>query len=177
MQYLKWAHMRWEDPYSPVNYVCEECGVLIPHAKKRWMVERGEWRPTAPGNGKHASFHIWAAYSYSPNASWENLRDEFLEAKSDPEALKTFVNTVLGESWEDDYAAKVGADSLLERAEFYEKRMIPAEASALTIGCDVQDNRLSLSVWAWGREEEGWLIDRQVIHGDPSRTEPWNQLD
>jgi phage terminase large subunit GpA-like protein len=177
MQYLKWSHMRWDDQYSPVHYVCEQCGVLIPHSKKRWMVERGKWRATAPGNGKHASFHVWAAYSYSPNASWDNLRDEFLEAKSDPEALKTFVNTVLGESWEDDYAAKVGADSLLERAEFYEHRMIPAEASALTIGCDVQDNRLSLSVWAWGREEEGWLIDRQVIHGDPSRPEPWKQLD
>ena len=52
---------------------CEKCGVMIPHAKKRWMVERGEWRGTGPFNGKHAGFHIWAAYSYSPNAAWSNL--------------------------------------------------------------------------------------------------------
>jgi phage terminase large subunit GpA-like protein len=47
----------------------------------------------------------------------------------------------------------------------------------LTIGCDVQDDRLSLSVWGWGREEEGWLIDRVKIYGDPSRGEVWKQLD
>ena len=180
MQYLKWSNVKWmdNDP-DTASYACENCGVWIPAAKKRWMVERGEWRPTAPGNGKHVSFHIWAAYSYSPNATWPNLVEEFLDAKNDAEQLKTFVNTVLGETWEDEYASKVGADSLLERAatEEYQHRELPSEALALTIGCDVQDDRLSLSVWGWGREEEGWLIDRVKIYGDPSRPEVWKQLD
>jgi len=142
-------------------------------------VERGEWRPTAPGNGKHIGFHIWAAYSYSPNASWSNLVEEFLDAKHDAEQLKTFVNTVLGETWEDEYASKIGADSLMERAakETYKQHCPPVEGLALTVGCDVQDDRLSLSVWAWGREEEGWLIDRVKLYGSPSRPEVWAQLD
>ena len=80
------------------------------------MVERGEWRATNPGNGKHVGFHIWSAYSYSPNASWSNLVEEFLESKQDPEQLKTWINTVLGETWEDEYASKVGAEALMERA-------------------------------------------------------------
>ena len=180
MQYLKWPNIKWrdEDP-STASYACEGCGVWIPHTKKRWMVERGEWRPTAPGNGKHVSFHIWAAYSYSPNATWPNLVEEFLDAKADAEQLKTFVNTVLGETWEDEYASKVGADALSERssAEEYQQGQVPSEALLLTIGCDVQDDRLSLSVWGWGREEEGWLIDRVKIYGDPSRKEVWKQLD
>ena len=29
----------------------------------------------------------------------------------------------------------------------------------------------------WGREEQGWLIDRVVIYGDPSRPDVWKQLD
>jgi phage terminase large subunit GpA-like protein len=180
MQYLKWPNIRWTDgDPSTAGYCCESCGVIIPHSKKRWMVERGEWRATAPGNGKHVGFHIWAAYSYSPNATWPNLVEEFLDAKNDAEQLKTFVNTVLGETWEDEYASKVGADSLLERAadETYQQYVPPVEALALTIGCDVQDDRLSLSVWGWGREEEGWLIDRVKIYGSPSRPEVWKQLD
>ena len=180
MQYLKWANIRWinNDP-DTASYACEGCGVLIPHSKKRWMVERGEWRPTAPGNGKHVSFHVWAAYSYSPNATWPNLVEEFLDAKNDAEQLKTFVNTVLGETWEDEYASKVGADALSERAatEEYQQGIAPADCLLLTIGCDVQDDRLSLSVWGWGREEQGWLIDRVVIYGDPSRPDVWKQLD
>ncbi|MEK9870160.1 MAG: phage terminase large subunit family protein, partial [Gammaproteobacteria bacterium] len=180
MQYLKWPNIKWrDDDPSTASYACEGCGVWIPHTKKRWMVERGEWRPTAPGNGKHVSFHIWAAYSYSPNATWPNLVEEFLDAKADAEQLKTFVNTVLGETWEDEYASKVGADALSERssAEEYQQGQVPSEALLLTIGCDVQDDRLSLSVWGWGREEEGWLIDRVKIYGDPSRKEVWKQLD
>lgn len=179
-QYLRWPNITWvdNDP-STASYKCENCSTLIPHAKKRWMIERGEWRPTAPGNGKHVGFHIWAAYSYSPNASWPQLVEEFLDAKSDPEALKTFVNTVLGEVWEDEYASKVGADSLLERAskEAYTQQTPPAGVLALTVGCDTQDDRLSLSVWGWGREEEAWLIDRVKLYGSPSRTEVWEQLD
>jgi len=180
MQYLKWPNMRWSDnDPSTAAYQCESCAELIPHAKKRWMVERGQWRPTSPGNGKHASFHIWAAYSYSPNASWSNLVEEFLDAKTDAEQLKTFVNTVLGEVWEDEYASKIGASALLERAakETYEHRIVPAQVLAITIGCDVQDDRLSLSVWGWGREEEAWLIDRAKLYGDPSRPDVWKQLD
>ena len=180
MQYLRWSNMTWRDnDPSTVTYKCESCSALIPHSKKRWMVERGEWRPTAPGNGKHASFHIWAAYSYSPNATWSNLVEEFLDSKSDAEQLKTFVNTVLGEVWEDEYASKIGASALLERAstETYTHRTVPDDALAITIGCDTQDDRLSLSVWGWGREEQGWLIDRIKLYGSPSRLEVWKQLD
>ncbi len=180
MQYLKWTNMRWTDgDPSTAAYCCEGCGVMIPHSKKRWMVERGEWRSTAAGNGKHVSFHIWAAYSYSPNATWANLVEEFLDAKNDAEQLKTFVNTVLGEVWEDEYASKIGAEALADRAsqEDYEHLVVPSKVLALTIGCDVQDDRLSLSVWGWGRDEEAWLIDRSKLYGDPARGEVWQQLD
>lgn len=180
MQYLRWGNIKWRDnDPDTASYACEGCGVWIPHTKKRWMVERGEWRPTAPGNGKHLSFHIWAAYSYSPNATWPSLVEEFLEAKNDAEQLKTFVNTVLGETWEDEYASKIGADALSERAstETYKQTVPPAEVLALTMGCDVQADRLSLSVWGWAREEEAYLVDRVKLYGDPTRPEVWAQLD
>jgi len=180
MQYLRWPNMRWEndDPLT-ASYACEECGELIPHSKKRWMVERGEWRPTQPGNGRHVGFHIWAAYSYSPNAEWSNLVEEFLLSKNDPEQLKTWINTTLGECWEDEYASKVGADGLMERAatENYKRGEPPNLALMLSLGCDVQDDRLSMSIWGIGRNEEMFLVDRKVIYGSPARADVWKQLD
>ena len=180
MQYLRWPNMRWQDDDpSTASYACEECGALIPHSKKRWMVERGEWRATQPGNGRHAGFHIWAAYSYSPNAEWSNLVEEFLLSKNDPEQLKTWINTTLGECWEDEYASKVGADGLMDRAanEKYEKGVPPKEVLMLSLGCDVQDDRLSMSVWGLGRNEEMYLVDRKVIYGSPARADLWKQMD
>ena len=180
MQYLRWAQIKWfDDDASTACYECEKCNEHIPHAKKRWMVERGEWRETKPGNGKHVGFHIWAAYSYSPNAAWSNLVEEFLEAKHDAEQLKTFVNTILGEVWEDEYASKVSGDSLMQRAaeEKYKQGSPPAEVLLLTCGCDCQDDRLSMSVWGVARDEEMYLVDRIVLHGSPSRPEVWKQLD
>ena len=180
MQYLRWPNMRWQDD-DPLtaSYACEECGALIPHSKKRWMVERGEWRATQPGNGRHAGFHIWAAYSYSPNAEWSNLVEEFLLSKNDPEQLKTWINTTLGECWEDEYASKVGAEGLMERAanEKYEKGVPPKEVLMLSLGCDVQDDRLSMSLWGIGRNEEMYLVDRKVIYGSPARADLWKQMD
>lgn len=178
MQYLKWPQIKWpEGEPAKAYYLCEVNGCEISHDRKRWMVERGEWRATAQGSGKHAGFHIWAAYSYSPNATWGILAAEFLEAKADPESLRTFVNTALGELWEEEYSAKVGADTLRSRAEAYEPNVVPARAVLLTAATDVQDNRLSTSVWAWADGEESWLVSRAVIYGDPARAEVWKQLD
>ena len=180
MQYLKWSNMKWRDnDPDTVAYACEDCGCLIPHSKKRWMVERGEWRATAPGNPKHVGFHIWAAYSYSPNASWSNLVEEFLQSKDDPEQLKTWINTILGDVWEDQYASKVGAEGLMERAslETYKQGTPPSSVLSLCLGCDVQDDRLSMSLWGIGRNEEMYLIDRKVIYGSPARADLWKQMD
>ena len=180
MQYLKWPNMKWRDnDPDTVAYACESCGCLIPHSKKRWMVERGEWRATAPGNSKHVGFHIWAAYSYSPNASWSNLVEEFLQSKNDPEQLKTWINTILGEVWEESAASKVSADGLMERASYekYKQGMPPSPVLSLCLGCDVQDDRLSMSLWGVGRNEEMYLVDRKVIYGSPARADLWQQMD
>jgi phage terminase large subunit GpA-like protein len=61
--------------------------------------------------------------------------------------------------------------------EAYEAGVVPDGVLLLTCGVDVQDNRLAVSVWGWGREEEGWLVHHSEVWGDPTRTEVWKQLD
>ena len=178
MQWLKWPQLKWENNEpSTAAYECEVCHERFAEIHKPAMLRRGEWRATAPSNGKTAGFQLSGLYSPLGWLSWADMVDDFLRAKTDAPMLKSFVNTRLAETWEEDFASKVSADGLLERCEHYEAAMVPEGGLALTVGVDVQDNRLAISVWAWGRDEEGWLLDHQEIYGDPSRQELWKQLD
>ena len=178
MQWLKWPQLKWEnnDP-ATAAYECEVCHERFAEIHKPAMLRNGEWRATAPSNGKTAGFQLSGLYSPLGWLSWADMVDDFLRAKADAPMLKSFVNTRLAETWEEDFASKVSADGLLDRCEHYQAAMVPEGGLALTVGVDVQDNRLAISVWAWGREEEGWLLDHQEIYGDPSRQELWKQLD
>lgn len=178
MQWLKWPQLKWDNNEpSTAAYECEVCHERFAEIHKPAMLRRGEWRATAPSNGKTAGFQLSGLYSPLGWLSWADMVDDFLRAKADAPMLKSFVNTRLAETWEEDFASKVSADGLLERCEHYEAAMVPEGGLALTVGVDVQDNRLAISVWAWGREEEGWLLDHQEIYGDPSRQDLWKQLD
>jgi phage terminase large subunit GpA-like protein len=184
MQWLKWPQLKWEhnDPSTAV-YECEHCGDRFAEIHKPAMLRQGEWRATAPSDGKTAGFQLSGLYSPLGWLSWADMVDDFLRAKSDAPMLKSFVNTRLAETWEEDFASKVSASALLERCEAYAPGKLPEGALAVTIGVDVQGgggsagDRLAVSVWAWGREEEGWLIDHQEIAGDPCKSEVWKQLD
>ena len=184
MQWLKWPQLKWEknDP-ATAAYECEVCKERFAEIHKPAMLRNGEWRATAPSNGKTAGFQLSGLYSPLGWLSWADMVDDFLRAKADAPMLKSFVNTRLAETWEEDFASKVSADVLLKRCEPYAAGQLPDGALAVTIGVDVQGgggsagDRLAVSVWAWGREEEGWLIDHQEIYGDPCRPEVWKQLD
>jgi len=93
-------YMQWpkEDP-GAAYFVCSENGCIIEHADKFQMLEGGEWIAEKEFTG-HASFHIWAAYSMSPNASWGQLAQEFVDAnRAGSLELQTFINTALGETF------------------------------------------------------------------------------
>jgi phage terminase large subunit GpA-like protein len=178
MEWLKWGQLKWADGQpETARYQCEHCGERFEEMHKPAMLRGGEWRATAPSNGRTAGFHLSGLYSPLGWCSWEQLVDDFLRAKGDAPALKSFVNTRLAETWEEDYAAKVSADGLLARRLNYKPGVCPAGVVLLTGGVDVQDNRLAVSVWGWGEGETGWLVWHQELMGDPTMTEVWEQLD
>jgi phage terminase large subunit GpA-like protein len=178
MQWLQWPRLKW-DAKRPddVQYQCEHCGERFKENHKPAMLAAGEWRATAPSNGKTAGFQLSGLYSPLGWCSWEQLVEDFLRAKSDAPALKVFVNTRLAETWEEDYAAAVSADGLMTKRLAYESGTCPNGVVLLTCGVDVQDNRLAVSVWGWGEGETGWMVWHQELMGDPTQTEVWAQLD
>lgn len=171
-QVLAWSNVTWRDDNpSTGEYNCDKCGVTWSDTDRHRAVRNGEWVANAPFNGV-AGFHLNALYS-----PWSVLSDaieEFLAARKNPMRLKTFVNTFLGETWED---AGEGVDdySVAQRKEDYEG--IPDEVVLLTAGADVQDDRVEVEIVGWGAGEESWQIDYHVIYGDPSTTQLWHKVD
>jgi phage terminase large subunit GpA-like protein len=54
---------------------------------------------------------------------------------------------------------------------------VPDEVAVLTRSVDVQGDRLETAVWGWGAGEEAWLIEHELIPGDPGTPAPWKELE
>lgn len=161
--WMRWPRGRPED----AHFVCRECGCEILEADKRAMLDAGTWVATKPSK-RHASFHIWAAYSYSPNATWGQIALEFEEANTaGVDALRTFVNTVLGQCWVERGEAP-DWERLYNRREQYPIGTVPAGVVFLTCGVDVQRDRLVYEVVGWGHGRENWSIESGLILGRTS---------
>ncbi|KEQ22319.1 phage terminase large subunit family protein [Paenibacillus tyrfis] len=119
---------------------------------------------------------FWLNAFVSPWYSWKQIIQEFLESKNDPEKLKVFMNTVLGESWE-DRGEQMEEDVLLKRREDYGPTELPDGVLLLTAGVDTQDDRLEYEIVGWGHGHESWGIEYGVIIGKPDDSKTWQQLD
>src|SRR4030095_12122484 len=119
---------------ATAHYECDECARAIYDADKLSMLRRGVWVAMNPG-GITAGFHI--SELYSPWVTWPEMAYAFLAAKKLPETLKTWVNTSLGETWEQE-GESVDDGTLYSRRENYEAE-VPEGVVVLTAGIDVQD--------------------------------------
>ena len=173
-QVLKWKNVVWEeDKTETAAYACEECGSVIEESKKQWMLKHGEWRKTNESNNT-AGFHISELYSVW--STWSQMATNFLEAKKNPETLKTFINTALGESWEEQ-GDTVEYDTLLQRRLSYDKTNVPEDVLVITAGIDCQKDRLECQLVGWGKNYEAWVLDYKIFWGDPNAFQVWQDLD
>ncbi|PZP97515.1 MAG: terminase [Variovorax paradoxus] len=168
-------------------YICCHCGAAIPEHHKTDMLAGGIWIPQSPGagRGKRAGFHLNKLYSPLGWRSWASLVEKWDAAQvkrktGDSGALKEFVNSSLAETWKEE-GTGADSDTLRKRAEDYAVGIVPMRGLMLTMGVDTQPDRLEARVWAFGRGEESWLVQRHVIYGDPNIDEgaegsPWTRL-
>ena len=192
MDFLQWSrggwrgdegahhHMVWSGrDTSSIRMACSSCGCLSDEATKTAMLGAGEWRSTLPEgstwNGKTVGFHISSLYSPLGWKSWAECLAEFFDAKDDPFKLKTWVNTVLGETWEDP-GDTVEAHTLAARRGAYRSE-VPVGVGTLICAVDTQGDRLEAQVVGFGHGEEWWLIAFEQIMGDPHKAEVWAKLD
>ena len=173
-QVLKWKNVIWEENKpETAAYACEDCGSIINESKKQWMINNGEWIATAPMI-KTAGFHISELYSVW--STWADMALNFLEAKKNPETLKTYINTSLGESFEEQ-GTSVDYEDLLDRRLNYSINKIPEEALVLVAGCDLQKDRIEITIAAFCRDFECYVLDHRILWGDPNSAVVWDDLD
>lgn len=197
LQALEWgagkAHgLHWDKneaghalPHT-AHYVCIVCGSRIAEHNKPGMLAGGAWVPTKPDTRAHMrGYHLNSLYSPLGWLSWSVLVSEWVDARTaanqgDQTKLRAFINTRLAETWEEQ-GDKVQHHELARRAEPYELGVVPMRGLLVCMGVDTQPDRLEARIWAWGRGEESWLVQRHIIYGDPNLEEaaegsPWAAL-
>ena len=169
-QRLRWSSVEWDDGQpDTARYVCEHCGCLWNDEKRVRAVRQGEWRAEKEFNG-NVSYHLSQLYSpFAPLA--DGVRD-FLDSKDNPELLKTWVNTFLGETWEEKGRRLEWSDLMHQREEYD----VPEDVTLITAAVDMQDDRAEIEWCGWGDDYQTWSLGYRKVYGDPSTPEFWQNL-
>lgn len=193
MQHLEWKNLKWETDeeghliYDSVHYECCKCGAHWKNTDKAWFLPRGKWRPTKkPARPNLRSYHITSMLSPVGMRSWESAVDEWLDAQGDAQKIRVFVNTFLGEPYIERGDAPQWERIMLRREQWQSEQRgwdkktgqltlseveKPEGAVLLTIGADVQKDRIECECVAWGKNKESWSVGYHVFFGDPSKVD------
>lgn len=169
---LKFEHESGTKNFKLIGYKCRHCGEI--EREVIWKKQPIKWIAEHPEIKDVRGFHLNELAS--PWKSWEEIIDDFLEAKRQGrEMLKVWHNTSLGLPWEEDGDLDI-KDILLKRRMQYNCN-VPKDAVVLTCGVDTQDNRLEYEIVGWGKEKRSWGIKYGVLMGDPGKPDVWKMLD
>lgn len=164
------------------GWKCPHCSQLVTEraakrAPAKWIAEN----PDAIKTNRCRSF--WLNGFVSPWSSWSEICRGFCKVKDDPDRLRAFTNTTLGELWE-IHAASADETELISRAEIWEDGVdLPGEPgtdeapAVLTMGVDCQHHYMQYEIVGWNRREESWGISTGFINGAPDDERTWQQLD
>lgn len=176
MQVITWDKIVWEDDKpETAHMVCADCREKIPEHFKDKMLAAGEWIARHPERKKRG-YHVSALYSPLGWYSWAHAVQDWLDAQGDTNLLKTFINTVLGETWAEKGQAP-DWERIYNQREEYDINSVPEGAVVLTAGVDVQLDRIEFEVVGWGKNQESWSISYRTIMGDPMQDAVWDELE
>ena len=184
---LSWANVIWDsdvretphpiygldDPLSAI-YVCPNCGIEWDDNQRQNNVrdtcfkayDSGDplagWQPTGEFHGRAGFTGLSELYVCIPGTSLADVVIDFLGARAqsdlgDESHMIKFINQKLGEPYEytDDNATE---EELRAKVESYPELIAPRKALFLTMGIDVQRDRIAICIYAWGAGFESWII-------------------
>jgi phage terminase large subunit GpA-like protein len=174
LQILKWAQVRHEqEDGQDAWYECEGCNEKLTDEQRRVMVRSGQWIAAFPErtlrgyhlNGIASMFRHKRGFA---SRLHQMVADHLSAKRKGKEVLRTWVNTFLAETWEED-GESLAWEPLLQRRENWGD--CPAGGFVVTVGADIQGDRIEMEFVAWGADEESWSLDYVVIMGDFNRPE------
>ena len=178
LQPLTWEGAVFDkDNLDTIQYCCSKCAALATEAEWKKGFINGKYIHADPENPVRG-FHLNALGSSL--ARWRDIVEKFLLAneekkKGNIEELKSWTNTKMGQTWEEE-GTEVDESALMKRRERYNCE-VPPEVLYLTAGVDTQDDRFEVEVVGWGVEHESWGIKYAAIYGDLKQGQVWKDLD
>ena len=184
-QFLAWEQFNWlgkddkdviadeEKIKKSFHFECEECNAEIFEDDFEEFPIPGRWVKTNP-KGKFPGFHINAFYT---NPWIENF-EKYLNCGQNQLKLMTFWNTTLGLPFSFEAIATPDWKTLQDKEKFYHRGTVPEEVAVLLGGCDVQHDRVELTV-AGVIKNQIFVIDHHVIPGNTHNADDplWEELD
>lgn len=154
---IKWGEAKTaEERQKAAYYECQHCGEHIKDYHKDKMLKGGKWFDLVTGNGKEVGFQLNAIYS--PWVKFGDVAYEYTKSKKDPEKLMNFVNSWLGEPWE-QVGTTSDSEKVLSKQSPYTRGVVPKDTVFITGGIDVQRDCQYYTVRAWGYEKKSYNID------------------
>lgn len=177
-QVLRFPQIKWnkerDDTEAKIQatrdawYECEACQKPIDDRQKLEACRRGVWVPAewkladwlnrgqAEDRAPHRSYHCWAGYS--PWVSWWEIVAKYLRSKDDPALMQNFVNSWLGEAWQEKVEEATDDQAKACRRP-YSHGQTPEGPIIVVAGVDTQAHYLPYSVRGFGLDGNSWLLD------------------
>lgn len=156
------------------RYECEHCRSEIHNEDRHAMMRAGVWAPEGCsvdrrgrviGTPKRSSRHWGGQLSslYSLQLNWGDIAAKFVSVCKKPRSLQMFINGWLGEAWE-PYRVKSEPEEVGERLRTDEEPgKIPAWATWVFAGVDVQEEYFVCDVIAVGPGERVAFVERLYL--------------
>lgn len=171
-QFPKLEHFHHKHSSKDVRYVCLSCGAEHDLGDSDAVKATGKWVCTK--DGPEESVGYWFNQWASPFARWDDTLQEWLDAGDDPARRQAVTNTVFAEPWQGE-GEKIEPNLLKQRAENWGEKL-PDNIITITMGCDVQGDRLEIETVGWGINNESWSLAYDVLPGEPTSSEVWEDL-
>jgi len=180
-KYLTWpADATPDQAEAEALYGCPHCGAVIDESEREAMIHGGRfsvYRRTADGeyeptdapitDHRHRSF--WISGFASPWVSFAAMARELCEGyrTREPETVQAKLNTYCGELWKTRGDAPDWQEVRTHESA-YARGSLPHGVQLVTVGVDVQHDRLYWVCRGWGAQDgpmESWLIDYGELLG------------
>jgi len=183
--------------FETAEYSCPHCGSLWDDNQRQSNIrstaydafhsgdKKSGWVGPGDFTGKVGFNKLSEMYSCLPGAGLSVMVEDFLKAKrksdqGDESLMIKFINQKLGQGYEFK-GEQTNANELREVSLDYPENIIPKGGLILTIGVDVQPDRLAIIKRVWGREEESWNILWKEVSANVSvhdvKDPVWAELD
>jgi phage terminase large subunit GpA-like protein len=160
---------------AEVYYVCDHCHDIFRNHHKTTFLKQGRWEPTAESYSRvFRSYHISSLYSPIGMYSWEDMVQEYLEARETPDGMRSWVNLALGKPYK-EIGGRPKSENVIELRSGYSQGTVPDGVLFCTMAIDVQEGsktdpnkppRLELEVCGHGSKFKTWSITYKVVKGD-----------